>query len=281
MSFPRRLGAVIAALAVTLLGTLVAPGVAHAQADPGPPPNSIASMGDSITRAFNACGWFIECTSRSYSTGSNSSVDSHYLRIQRVNPNITGNTLNAARSGARINELPGQAATVVNFGAEYVTILVGANDACASSEASMTSVEDFRADPDEALAILKNGLPNARIMIVSIPNIKQLWQIGHTNWLARTFWSLGNICQSMLANPTSTSPEDMARRDRVLQRVVDYNTQLAEACAAYGPNCRFDNNAVFNYSFSLNQVSGWDYFHPSTEGQALLARLTYEQGYNW
>lgn len=28
-----------------------------AVADPGPPPNSMASLGDSITRGFNACGW--------------------------------------------------------------------------------------------------------------------------------------------------------------------------------------------------------------------------------
>ena len=38
--------------------------------------------------------------------------------------------------------MPGQATAAVSRGAQYVTILIGANDACTSSEASMTSVGD-------------------------------------------------------------------------------------------------------------------------------------------
>ena len=71
---------------------------------------------------------------------------------------------------------------------------------------------------------------------------------------ARTTWALFGICQSMLANPTSTAAADVARRDRVRQRVVDFNAQLAQACAAYGPNCDFDDNAVFNYPFAFAVV---------------------------
>jgi hypothetical protein len=85
----------------------------------------------------------------------------------------------------------------------------------------------------------------------------------------------------MLANPTSTAQADIDRRDRVRQRVIDFNTQLAEACAAYGANCRFDGNAVFNYPFTLNQVSAWDYFHPNTSGQTVLASISYAAGFTW
>ena len=66
-----------------------------------------------------------------------------------------------------------------------------------------------------------------------------------------------------------------------VKRVIDYNVQLAAACAAYGPNCRFDGNAVFDYPFTLAHVSSWDYFHPNTAGQATLARITYAAGFNW
>jgi phospholipase/lecithinase/hemolysin len=119
------------------------------------------------------------------------------------------------------------------------------------------------------------------VFVMSIPDIKRLWDVGRTNFWARTFWSVGDICQSMLDNPTSFAAADVARRDRVRQRVVDFNAQLAAACAAYGPNCRFDGNVVFNFPFTLDQVSGWDYFHPNTTGQRMLAQVTYQAGFGW
>lgn len=263
-----------------LLGiVLVAP--PPAAADAGPPPNSIASMGDSITRAFNACGWYVDCPSRSYSTGDYSSVNTHYSRILRVNPLIQGRSYNHGQSGARVDDMPGQAQGVVGRNAEYVTILIGANDACTSTEAGMTPVSTFRAHFDTALATLRSGLPNARILVVSIPNVYRLWEVGRVSFSATSTWSLFGICQSLLANPNSFAQADIDRRNRVRQRVVDFNAQMAQACVAYGTNCRFDNNAVFSYPFVLSQVSGWDYFHPNTSGQAILASLSYTNGYNW
>lgn len=274
----------LARRALTLLVatlTLTALSAVPAHADAGPPPNSMASMGDSITRAFNACGWFSDCTSRSFSTGSYSSVNSHYLRILAKNPAIYGRNHNDARSGAKVADMYGQAGTAVSQGVGYVTILIGANDACTSSESTMTSVTAFRGSIDTALARMKSGLPNAKVFIISIPDIKRLWQIGKDNSSARAAWSLFGICQSMLANPTSTTTTDAARRDRVRQRVIDFNDQLASACVAYGANCMFDNNAVFAYPFVLSQISTWDYFHPSTSGQAVLASVSYPRGFNW
>jgi hypothetical protein len=145
----------------------------------------------------------------------------------------------------------------------------------------MTTPAAFRASIDTALARLRTGLPAARVFVISIPDVKRLWDIGRVSASARTAWSLFGICQSMLANPTSTAAADVARRDRVRQRVVDFNGQLAAACAAYGANCRFDDNAVFGYPFVLSQVSGWDYFHPNEAGQAILAQVSYPAGFAW
>jgi lysophospholipase L1-like esterase len=243
-------------------------------------PNSIASMGDSITRGFNACGWYVDCPSRSFSTGT-TNVNSHYQRLLARNPAIKDKLNNDAESGATAADMPGQADKVVAQQAEYVTLLIGANDACADTEAGMTPVATYRASIDSALAKLKAGVPNARILIVSIPDLKRLWQAGSGNLAATAVWSLFGVCQSMLANATSTSTADSQRRDRVRQRVVDYNTQLASACSAYGSNCKFDGNAVFNYPFTLSQVSQWDYFHPNESGQAILSTTSNAAGYNW
>jgi hypothetical protein len=38
---------------------------------------------------------------------------------------------------------------------------------------------------------------------------------------------------------------------------------------------------VFNFPFTLDQVSGWDYFHPNTTGQRMLAQVTYQAGFGW
>ncbi|SCL33648.1 GDSL-like Lipase/Acylhydrolase [Micromonospora nigra] len=276
MTLVRRALATLAGVtALVLLAT------SPAAADPGPPPSSMASLGDSITRGFNACGWYVDCTSRSFSTGDNSTVNSHYLRIRAVNPAIGGRNVNAAKTGAKSADVYAQAGTAVSQGAGYVTVLIGANDACTSSEASMTPVSTFRSNIDAALNRLRAGLPNAKVFVISIPDIHRLWSVGRGSGSARTAWSLFGICQSMLANPTSTSQADVDRRTRVRQRVVDYNTQLAQACAAYGANCRFDGNAVFGYPFSLNQLSGWDYFHPNTSGQQVLANVSYAAGFRW
>src|SRR5215207_1807173 len=130
----------------------------------------------------------------------------------------------------------------------------------------MTSVSSYRSSIDSALATLKSGLPDAQIAVISIPSIYRLWEVGHTNGAALFAWSTYGICQSMLYRAWSTSSADADRRHRVLQRVIDYNEQLAEACAAYCSLCAFDNNAVFNFQFSLSHVSSWDYFHPNTSG---------------
>jgi lysophospholipase L1-like esterase len=270
----RGLSATVAALTAVLL-------LPASPAAAAGPPDSMAGMGDSITRGFNACGWFVDCTYRSFSTGGSSLVNSHYLRILTKNPAIHGHNHNDASSGAKASAMPAQASTAVSQNVQYVTILIGANDACTSSESTMTPVNTYRSSIDSALSTLKTGLPNAWIALISIPNVYRLWQVGHTNPAALSAWSLFGICQSMLHRAWSTSSTDEARRQRVRQRVADYNTQLAQACAAYGPHCDFDDNAVFNYPFALSQISTWDYYHPNTSGQAKLAEISYAAGFNW
>lgn len=269
----RRLLTLGTAAAVLSLGA-----VAPAHADTAP--SSMASLGDSITQAFDSCGWWQDCPKNSWAEG-NAISNSHYERLLAINPAISGHNYNDSVSGSKADVLNGQAQQAVSQGAQYVTILIGGNDVCTSSESTMTPVSTFRSEVDAALSTLKAGLPDAKILVVSIPNVYHLWDINKNNLVARTYWDLGSICQSMLASPTSTAAADVARRQAVLQRDVDFNTQLSQACAAYGANCKWDNDAVFNYSFSTGQISGWDYFHPSTSGQQELADLTWAAGWGW
>jgi lysophospholipase L1-like esterase len=153
-----------------------------------------------------------------------------------------------------------QAPRAVSQGAQYVTILLGANDLCTASPDTMTSTATFQTEFQAAMAKLTAGLPKAHVFVSSIPNLYQLWQVLHTNSLARWVWATAHICQSMLG---ATRTE--AERQQVVAREQAFNQILADTCAAYA-RCRWDGGAIYSYKFSASQISNLDYFHPSLSG---------------
>jgi lysophospholipase L1-like esterase len=258
---------VVLALVVILVGLVAQP----ASAEAPPLPASMAAIGDSITRAYDACCSYGDHPGQSWSTGATSydGISSHYERIKRVNPAIAGHAANDAVSGAKMAAAPNQATQAANQGARYVTILLGANDLCTSSPATMTPTETFRAQFSQAMATLMSQDRKPYVFVSSIPNLYQLWQVLHTNAVARWVWANFHICQSMLG-ATRTAAE----RQQVVDREQAFNQILAQVCAAWA-RCRWDNLAVYHYQFSASQVSTLDYFHPSLSGQAALARVTW------
>ncbi|MEU7425230.1 SGNH/GDSL hydrolase family protein [Streptomyces sp. NPDC048362] len=235
-------------------------------------PESIAAVGDSITRGFDACTVLSDCPEVSWATGSDAKVDSLAVRLLGVT-GAAERSWNYAETGARMADLPEQMARAAVRAPELVTVMVGANDACRRSAAAMTSVADFRADFEEALSTLRSALPKTQVYVSSVPNLKRLWSEGRTNPLGKEVWRLG-ICPSMLADADDLTPAAAQRRDRVQQRVVEYNQVLKEVCAKER-RCRFDGNAVYDYDFGTDQLSHWDWFHPSKDGQARLASIAY------
>ena len=271
-------------LAMVLALTVLLPGPQKASGSPTGPPDSMDGLGDSITRAMDADGipaHFGDQLQYSWSTGDSGAVQSHYYHIRHSYSPITGHNDNDAVSGAKMVDLNGQAQTAVadEVGYEYVTILMGANDVCTSTEGTMTAVETYRTQFRQAMDTLTTGLPQARIFVASIPDIYQLWVILHDNPTAVAVWNYG-ICQSLLANPTSHDQADQDRRDRVRQRNIDFNTVLSEECTTYS-QCRFDNNVVFDGALEVSDVSTLDYFHPSITGQKKIASGTWEVTYDF
>ena len=260
-------------VAVVFAAGLVAPSHADEAPPPRPPlPSSMAAIGDSITRAADTCCWYGDHPANSWSTGGAGwdGVISHYERIRALNPDIRDNNFNDAESGARMSDGPEQARSAVEQRVRYVTVMLGANDLCTSSPSTMTPVDTFRSQFRQTLRILVNDLPaGARIFVASIPDVHRLWDIYHTNWLARLVWDVANICQSLLA-PDRTAAE----RALVRQRNLAYNDVLATQCTRLA-RCRYDGGAVFSYPFTRSDVSTLDFFHPSLSGQANLARVTW------
>jgi lysophospholipase L1-like esterase len=242
-------------------------------------PRSMAALGDSITRAFlSKPGQIDDAPENSWATGTAAAVNSHYTRTLAMQPAIAGKNYNFAVSGAKMSALAGQVTQAISVSSEYVTILMGANDVCALSEASMTPVATFRTQFSDALTALSAGLPDARILVVGVPDVYKVWEVAHGESQAQTIWTAFQVCQTMFQNPASTAAAAVERRARVRQRNLDYNTQLAEVCAQF-IHCRY-SAALAASTFQLTDLAE-DYYHPSIAGQAKLAAATYTQGFNF
>ncbi|MER6465816.1 SGNH/GDSL hydrolase family protein [Streptomyces sp. NPDC001228] len=235
-------------------------------------PASIAAVGDSITRGFDACTVLSDCPEVSWATGTSDRVDSLATRLLGRTA-AADHSWNYAVTGARMADLSGQMADAVRHRPQLVTVMAGANDACRRSVRAMTPVADFRTQFEDALHTLRTSLPKTQVYVSSVPNLKRLWSQGRTSPLGRQIWKLG-ICPSMLGDADDLTSAATLRRDRVQQRVEDYNKVLAEVCAK-DRRCRFDGGAVYAYRFGTDQLSHWDWFHPSTDGQSKLAAIAY------
>jgi lysophospholipase L1-like esterase len=172
-----------------------------------------------------------------------------------------------------MSALDGQLKTAASQHAQYVTVLMGANDVCTSSISTMTPTSTFKSEVQRALADFFAADPSAHLYMSSLPNIYQLWSILHGNPNAQATWKLFNICQSML----SASNTEAQRQQVVSQEVAD-NQTLASACAAYA-QCRWDGYAGYNFAFPVSDISTLDYFHPNVAGQKAIASITWKAGF--
>ncbi|PKV85571.1 SGNH/GDSL hydrolase family protein [Streptomyces sp. TLI_146] len=271
------------ALAVTAGCTSSEPSAGHrAEAAPRPSPTptphwnprpaSIAAVGDSITRGFDACMVLSDCPEASWATGSDHGVRSLATRLLGAGE-AAARSWNYAKTGARMSDIPAQLNRAAAHRPELVTVMVGGNDACRDSVDGMTSVAAFRTGFERSLRQLRTTLPKTQVYVSSVPDLKRLWSEGRGNALGKQIWKLG-ICQSMLSDADDLGAAAVERRDAVYARVVAYNKALKDVCAK-DRYCRYDGGAVFDYRFTDDQLSHWDWFHPSKDGQGRLAEIAY------
>ncbi|MFI2782645.1 SGNH/GDSL hydrolase family protein [Streptomyces sp. ALB3] len=237
-------------------------------------PGSVAAVGDSITRGFDACAVLADCPEVSWATGTDGGVKSLAVRLLGASK-AASHSWNHAVSGARMAQLPEQMALAAQEEPELVTVMIGANDACRDSVALMTPVADFRASFEASMGRLRATAPKAQVYVSSVPDLKRLWSTGRENPLGKQIWKLG-ICRSMLGDADDMGAAAVARRDAVRDRVVAYNGVLRDVCAR-DERCRYDGGAVFDYRFTGEQLSEWDWFHPGRNGQARLAEIAYRE----
>ena len=240
----------------------------------------MAAVGDSISQAASSAGSLgADAPQNSWSTGTNTTVNSHYRRLLALGAPITGQNHNRSVSGAKVADLATQMTTVVPLQPDYLTVQIGGNDLCTDTVAQMTSLADFETRFRAAMTTLTAGSSDTYVLVSSLPDAYRLWELFRSNSWSRFIWSVGGICQSLLANPTSTQQADIQRRATVRQRNIDYNAILADVCTEFA-RCRYDGGVIFTTAFATSDVSG-DYFHPSVAGQAKIAAASWAAGYSW
>ncbi|MEV7790538.1 SGNH/GDSL hydrolase family protein [Streptomyces sp. NPDC087512] len=235
-------------------------------------PASVAAVGDSITRGFDACTILSDCPEVSWATGSSAEVDSLAVRLLGE-ARAPGRSWNYAVTGARMADLPAQMTRAAAHRPELVTVMAGANDACRTSADAMTPVADFRAQFEEAMRTLRAKAPGAQVFVASIPDLKRLWSEGRADPLGKQVWKLG-VCPSMLGDADAVDAAATLRRNTVDDRIRAYNEVLRDVCVK-DRKCRTDGGAVHAFRFGTGQLSHWDWFHPSVDGQARLAEIAY------
>lgn len=257
-------------------------------------PKRLVSLGDSITRAFDAT-LPADNLSQSWVNGSHGfferlfglpDVKSHNQRIDANFGDSGRRNVVLARNGAKVSNLEGQASQTADKSYTYATVLIGGNDVCRDTIADLPTDYEFTVDAAIGLVELFNSLPDgATVQVAAIPDVKRLYEIGIDKTALGVvdceqlwrFTAQGFPCGSMLS-PDNTEED----REYVRARNVQYNNIL-QFLTAIGAN-KYRNlfiswtDKTFTYPFTADDVSNIDCYHPSSRGQRTIARETWNDG---
>ncbi|MCU1693078.1 MAG: putative lipoprotein, partial [Frankiales bacterium] len=236
---------------------------------PGRPVLTVAALGDSYTQGFSSCGRLGNCPTYSWATGTAAAVPSLLERLAGASgADAVGQNLSV--SGARVGALNRQAVRAGFTRAGLVTVLVGVNDVCTSDLASMTPVPQFRTELERAFTTLDRTSPSARLLVLSVPDLGRMADLGRDVPAARASWRRHDVCRPVFDRGTPPRP-DSALRLATDDRRRAFDGVLEAACRSR-PRCTWDGGALAGLRFDAGFLSP-DWFHPSARGQRQIAAL--------
>lgn len=230
----------------------------------------LVALGDSITTATNVKG-FGESPENSWVTGDSSElgVDSHHLRLQGES-NVVVSVTNAANSGATSADLTNQVDEIIESSPTHVTLMIGANDACDwTADGFDTEVVSYITNIETEIQRLVAKDPALKILVVAIPDMKRMWQIG-SQLSCSVIWGFAGVCSNLLG--TAVTDE---QRTAFQERIITANGKLEALASSYSSNVAY-NAAVGELQFDAEHLSSLDCFHPSAAGQQLIAETTWD-----
>jgi lysophospholipase L1-like esterase len=226
-------------------------------------PESIASIGDSITAGTCTDPTCAERPGNSWSTGTNPAVDSHLLRLRAILRNkVTVHAFSfATNAHVTMHDFPGQAMEAAQKRAQYVTVEIGENDLCGATPAAA-----FRSSLDRGLTALSGSGRPTKILLLSIENMAAHWKALRSDPAATKALKAGAVLDCGLGYYTAT-PAVLAK---VQARAVMLNRILADVCSKH-TLCLYDGGTYFHLRLKASYFSAADYQHLSLAGQNALA----------
>lgn len=228
------------------------------------------------------------------SWASGNRINSHFTKLRRLlegdTPSLKLSVQNFAIPGAVANGVPNQAkelAKAMSSGQyaslHYVTLLIGANDACSSETEGGTPNEKMIEELKLTFRIL-SGIQQKepiRVLLSSIPNIPMLGRPEISN--LKTVLNLtchylrGTILRPCNPLVEWESPEELKRKINYVREKNELLRAAAqEANREYpGLNVHF-SEALFAQNISASILAA-DCFHPNSEGQEEISRVLWEE----
>jgi lysophospholipase L1-like esterase len=256
-------------------------------------PKRLYSIGDSITRAFDA--WFVaDNLPVSWSNGYHGffedligvpDVNSHNQRITARYGSSGRRNVIEAENGADWGDALDQAQGVVGEQPNYVTIMLGGNDVCQDEIDDLPTDAEIRGQVRGTLDFLDQNLPaGATVLVIGIPDVKRLYDValaekGVFGIDCEAIWettAIGFPCGSMLSPDNSE-----ADRLFVQSRNFAYNQVIALEVArsqANSTRVHYSFMDAQSVPFTGDEISSIDCFHPSDEGEELISALSWSQG---
>ena len=227
----------------------------------------------------------------SWATGDDATdlVFSHYERLKRLNPDIVAH--NFAISGSTSQDLDAQSSELLRVESElgavtdYLIVLIGANDLNVGTKEEMPGPTHYGFNIESSLRRILSQNARRHVLLVSLPKIHEVMDrsknfavynvIGkkiRCDALRRNVYGNRMLFarKGTLAYQASRMMAEMYRNE--LDRVAA--TLKADFPALEIRSVR--DYDVINLDFKALSV---DCFHPSALGQALLAELTWRQGF--
>lgn len=265
-------------VAVSVLGLLTS---ACAASDdrpdaPSDPEEQVSTSGDSWPTSMlvlghsgvNGEGTGDDPLDNSWASGSNSDVDSVYLRILENQPDIDGHVTNLAQSGATVADVQAQAEQALQLDPEpeLVVVQVVDNDmACPAEQADFDQFEDALATLLERVSDSWSG---ARMFVPTFYGEPASYIASLTREERR---EVGGEGPCAIINPDGSADRTELRR---LEAVVEgYDAAIIAACEAT-PRCVHDGGAFERTRLRPDEI-GDDLSHLSIAGNARAAAVAW------
>jgi hypothetical protein len=229
-------------------------------------PSSFAAIGDSWAAP--------SVTADSWATGTNTTVDSQYLRILAHNPAIRGHDYNLAKAhaatGPGMSDLAFQAAGAIAKHVDYITIELGENDVCGGTTKSI-----FRHEFKAGLSHLTHALPHAHVFVLSIENVANQWRAINADPAGHKALTSGSTLDCSLGGGATQS-----QLTRVATKIAAYNQILSRVCRS-AARCRYDNGAVYRMRFAARYFDPYQLQELAPAGEQALSTTAWNSGYRF